>query len=121
VLLPCIGAWQIRTTSERVGVFLYFSAPLVKPGQTQVALWIETDLKAHETGRWDFQGDHGLTAFTQSGAVYGQGTGVAVLDRATSSWRPVTGMPDGNLLGAEGDSLVFSMTGQNILRWVSAR
>ena len=28
-----------------------------------------------------------------------------VFDRATGSWRPVAGMPDGNLLGADGDIL----------------
>ena|SRR5260370_19593679 len=119
--MPSIGAWKIRTTKARVGIFLYYANPLVKPGQSGLTQWIETDLNGKETGRWDFQGDHGLLGFTQSGAVYGQGAGVAVFDRASGSWRPVAGMPDGNLLGADGDSLVFSVRGQNILRWVPAR
>jgi hypothetical protein len=70
--------------------------------------------------RWDFAG-RSLLAFTQSGAIYGQEHDVAVFDRATTNWRPVAGMPDGHLLGADGESLVFSLRGQSVLRWVPAR
>jgi hypothetical protein len=35
-----------------------------------------------------------------------------VFDRAASNWHPVAEMPDGNLLGADGDGLVFSVMGQ---------
>ena len=51
----------------------------------------------------------------------GGGIDVAVFDRATNQWRPVAGMPDGHLLGADGDNLVFSLRGQNILRWVPVK
>jgi len=117
---PVTGGWQLRTSNARVGAIFYVSSILGKWQKPRsVGQWVETDLKGKETGRWDFAAR--LLAFTQSGALYGQEHDVAVFDRATSSWRPVAGMPDGNLLGADGDSLVFSLRGQNILRWVPAR
>ncbi len=80
-------------------------------------IWIETDLKGKELGRWDFAG-RSLLAFTQSGAIYGQEHDVAVFDRSTKRWRPVAGMPGGNLIGADGDNLVFAMKDGSTVRWV---
>jgi hypothetical protein len=118
---PMIGAWQLRTSNSRVGAIFFASSIVGLWQKSRSAVnWVETDLKGKETGRWNFAG-RSLLAFTQSGAIYGQEHDVAVFDRATSSWRPVAGMPDGHLLGADGDSLVFSLRGQNILRWVPAR
>jgi len=118
---PMTGAWQLRTSNGRVGAIFYASSILrtwQKPRSAEQ--WVETDLKGKETGRWDFAG-RSLLAFTQSGAIYGQEHDVAVFDRATTNWRPVAGMPDGHLLGADGESLVFSLRGQSVLRWVPAR
>jgi hypothetical protein len=115
---PMVGAWQLRTSNGRVGAAFYASSIVgmwQKPRSAEQ--WIETDLKGKEIGRWDFAG-RSLLAFTQSGDIYGQDHDVAVFDRATNQWRPVAGTPDGHLLGADGDNLVFSLRGQNILRWV---
>jgi len=120
-VISSIGSWKIRTTKERVGAFLYYANPLVKPGEGEVTQWIETDLNGKETGRWDFRGDYYPLALTQSGALYGQGDGLAVFDRATNTWRPVPGMPDGHLLGADGENLVFWLRGASTLRWVPAK
>lgn len=115
---PIVGAWQLRIVNGRIGALFYASQTL-KPGQRPRAtmLWIETDLKGKELRRLDFAGRI-LLAFTQSGAIYGQERDVAVFDRSTNGWRPVAGMPAGNLLGADGDNLVFNMKNGSTVRWV---
>jgi len=105
---PCVGAWSLRIVNGRVGARFYSSSPM---------MWIETDLKGKEVGRWDFAG-RSLLAFTQTGAIYGQEHDVAVFDRSTNRWRPVARMPAGILLGADGDNLVFYMKDGSTVRWV---
>jgi len=80
--------------------------------------WIETDLKGKEIGRWDFKAGRSLLAFTESGALYGQEHDVAIFDRSSHSWRPVAEMPNGILLGADGNSLVFYLKDGSTVRWV---
>jgi len=107
---PCVGAWSIRIVNGRIGARFCSSSPMI---------FIETDLKGKELGRWDFAG-RSLLAFTQSGAIYGQEHDVAVFDRSTGRWHSVAGMPPGKLLGADGDNLVFSMKDGSTVRWVPA-
>lgn len=116
---PCIGGWQLRVVNGKVGA-LFYGSSLLKPGQESRPMleWVETDLKGKELGRYDVPGAR--FALTQAGNIYAQLHGVRVFERATSSWRPVPGMPDGTLLGADGNSLVFNLKGTNVLRWVPA-
>jgi|ERR1017187_6219206 hypothetical protein len=115
---PCEGGWQLRVVNGKVGA-LFYSSSILKPGQRPrpLAEWVETDLKGKEIGRYDVPAS--MLAFTQGGALYAQlPGGISVFEWATSHWRPLTGMPDGILVGAEGASLVFELRGENTLRWV---
>jgi len=114
---PCTGSWQLRIANGRVGALFYISTAL-KAEQQLRAMWIETELNGKEAGRWDFDAGRDLFAFTQSGALYGQGHDIAVFDRSTNRWHPVVGMPTGNLLGADGDNLVFYMKDGSAVRRV---
>jgi hypothetical protein len=83
--------------------------------------WIEVDLKGKELGRWEVGSEWAPRAFTQSAALYTQGDGaIMVFDRSTKAWRRIAGTPPGYLLGADGDSLVFEISGTRTLRWVPA-
>ena len=117
---PEIGMWQLRVIGDRVGAVMYES-PVYRNGQKYHAmLWVETDLKGRELGRWEVGADPAPQAFTQSGGLYiRDGKQVSVFDRNAKAWRRVPISADGTLLGADGDNLVF-LQGPNTLRWVPA-
>lgn len=77
--------------------------------------WVEISLEGKLIGRWrldDFQ--HVRAGLTTDGNVYLQkGMGprdvaLFTLDRASSSWKPVTSPMNGYFCGVDGDKLVFS-------------
>ncbi|MEO7145316.1 MAG: hypothetical protein ABI165_17615 [Bryobacteraceae bacterium] len=109
---PMIGGWLLRVANGRVGAQI-----------DQRRWWVETGLNGKEIGRWNI-GSGGHLGFTQDGNLYGQNNhdgSIRVFDRSTGVWRPLsTPMPDGYLLGADGNNLVFEMKGGSILRWVPA-
>ncbi len=82
------------------------------------AKWIEVSFDGKLLGQYGL-GSYGILSFqpramTSSGNVYasryqdGSANGYAVLDRSTGTWNQVTGYPKGELIGTDGDNLVFS-------------
>jgi hypothetical protein len=118
---PMVGLWQLRIINDRIGAVFYASSTLREWQKPRPVQWIEVDLKGKELGRWELGSKWVPHAFTQSGALYTQGDGaVMVFDRSTKAWRRIAGTPPGFLLGADGDSLVFEISGTRMLRWVPA-
>ncbi len=118
---PMIGMWELRITNDRIGAVFYASSTLEPCQSRRPMQWIEADLKGKVLGRWEVGAEWLPRAFTQSGALYTQnGDAVLVFDRATKAWRRVAGSPGGDLLGADGDNLVFEAKGTSTLRWVPA-
>jgi hypothetical protein len=117
---PEVGMWQLRLIRDRVGAIIYES-PVYRQGEKNHAMvWVETDLKGQELGRWEVGAHPAPQAFTESGNLYiRESKSVSVFDRATKAWRRVAISADGILLGADGDNLVF-LQGPNTLRWVAA-
>jgi hypothetical protein len=112
LILPSIGLWELRVANEQVEVIL-----------ERAKLWVETDLNGQETGRWD-TGNNGSRprAFTQDGRAWRQaGKQVMVFDRSSGVWsKPVFQVAEGELIGADGNSLVFFMPDKDTLRWITA-
>lgn len=109
---PMVGRWELRVTGEQVDIIMH-----------RAALWVQTDLKGKERGRWDIAHDGGWPfAITQDGkAWHADPHSLTVFDRAAGVWRAVPcDLPSGNLVGAEGNNLVFMLAHQNTLRWVPA-
>ncbi len=116
-----IGGWRIRAAKDRIGMLAHL---------LPVEQWLEIDLEGKLLGRWDFSSpDLKIRAFTSSGAVYAQqaGTGAAsdlmLLDKATRKWNATGATPNGTLLAADGDDLVFRMNDGpgNLLVWIRMR
>ena len=99
----CITALPaIRVANGRIG--MYFPG-----GSKNQRVWVEADLNGKELGRWLVNIDGYPAAVTETGAVYTRGIGgIHLLDRATGKWTPVSIAPLGDLVGAEGESLVFA-------------
>lgn len=101
-VLDFIGLWGLRAAGNRLG-FWIFRDDLAR------IEWIETDLDGTLIGRWKLDKDRGNFAFSSAGVLYADGNGHDGFrfDPATASWKPVLGMPEGLLLGADADSLAF--------------
>lgn len=115
---PMVGLWELRVMGDRVGAVIYKSSIY---GPDEIAgkdmLWVETDLKGKELGRWSI-GAKSPQAFTQSGGLYTRmGGSLSIFDRGIKTWRKVAAPAEGILLGADGDSLVF-LKDTNTLRWI---
>lgn len=110
-----VGHWQMRASKDRIGACLDLGYPR--------AVWIELDLDGTLAGKWEFDRSawrHG--AFTPDGTLYaqkGRSGGIAVLNRASGEFEPVTATPHGWLLGAEGEDLVY-FAAHDHLQWVHA-
>jgi len=115
---PNIGGWQLRVSDRNVVALFYWSS-IYKPGQPERRMlqWVETDLKGKELLRRDLPRTR--FALSKNGDFYGQFDGVSVFDKTNGRWRKVSQAP-GELLGADGNNLVFMMRGSNIARWVPA-
>jgi hypothetical protein len=115
LIMPMLGGWELRVANERVEVILH-----------RPHLWIQTDLKGQEKGRWNTDPNvpngRRPDAVTQDGrAWYADPHYLRVFDRSASVWRTVPfDLPKGNLVGADGNNLVFMLLGQNTLRWMPA-
>jgi hypothetical protein len=80
--------------------------------------WIEVGYGGNLLGLYELNSEGGLSyeapAMTAASGVYAriwkdrQSGWWVVLDRATKSWHKVMGYPRGELIGAEGDYLIFS-------------
>lgn len=92
-----------------------------------VAQWLELDLEGKLLGRWDIGGlNLKVRGFTSSGSVYGQMTDspeLMLLDKTTGKWNKTGATPNGVLLAADGEDLVFRMNDapENLLVWVRMR
>jgi hypothetical protein len=108
LILPMLGGWELRVANERVEVIMH-----------REHLWVQTDLKGQERGRWSYDGRP--SAITQDGRSWRWfGHRLQVFDRS-GVWKAVTfDAPEGNLLGAEGNNLVFLLRDLNTLRWAPA-
>ncbi len=111
LIMPMLGLWELRVANERVEAVLH-----------RPHLWVQTDLNGEEKGRWDIVPNGRPSAVTQDGrAWHKNGLQLQVFTRSTGVWHAVAfDAPDGTLLGAEGNSLVFLLRNQNTLRWVPA-
>ena len=110
LIMPMVGLWELRVANERVEAILH------RPN-----LWVQTDLNGQEKGRWDIALNGRPTAVTHGRAWRREGRQLQAFDRATGVWRAVAfDAPEGTLLGAEGNSLVFLLRDGNTLRWVPA-
>jgi hypothetical protein len=109
-----IGLWRIRVAKDRIGIVLVRHAPA---GQY---FWIEADLDGQEIGHWEVPRGKHPAALTVDGRVYAAGGGLSVLDHATGTWTPVPATAlNENLLGADGNSLVYATRSGNILTRLS--
>jgi hypothetical protein len=105
------GMSWMRAASDRIGVMTY-------PGMvSNTPTWVELDFQGKELGRWTVgasnQGNGGW-AFTADGRLFSWPFDVetrkrtlVVFDRATSTWRAATGGINSQLMGADGNYLVF--------------
>ena len=111
LILPKLGLWELRVANERVEVVLH-----------RAHLWVQTDLNGREMGRWDTQPDGPPWAITQDGKAWRlAGRRLQVFDRSAGVWHEVAfDAPDGRLLGAEGNRLVFLLRDLHTLRWAPA-
>ena len=108
-MIPIRGARTFRAAHDRLGAFLY-------RGMKRPLEWVEIDFHGNIIGRWtlDFKGSP--VAFSKSGNLYRQrNDGIAVFDRASSTWKQIAEPAEGSLLGADGDDLVFKIGDR--LRW----
>jgi hypothetical protein len=105
------GLWGLRIAGGRMGMILRWSGP------DKSTLWLEMDLEGKETGRWITPRGGVPVAMTASGKVYAQTENeILVLDRASGSWKPIQSSSNDRLLGADGDTLIFSIHGMNAIR-----
>lgn len=108
--MPMVGFWRLRVARDRVAALLMLD---------DKRIWLETDLDGKEIGRWPVTREYWGFALTLDGRAYGQDRAALTrLDHATGTWTRISDTPSGRLLGADGNELVFSDRGSNILRWV---
>lgn len=108
-LHPIVGFWSMRAAKDRIGAVLHVG------GFRQT--WVELDLNGNLLGHWtyDVSSEESFqpAAFTASGSLYGNhwiglnNAGICIFDKATSTWKPVPSLPQGHLIGADGDQLVL--------------
>jgi hypothetical protein len=129
-MAPGSQTWQmsncITVGHDRVGLWVYSG---MSGNKTE---WVELSLDGQLTGRWrlDSYSNELRVALTSDGHVFIQyanvnpsGHGIAyellTLDRSSSTWRPVQTAPEGELVSADGDELIFAdrVNGPMHLRW----
>jgi hypothetical protein len=109
VIEQFLGGRLLFVAGERIG----WNATL----HTGARTWIEVSFAGDVLGEYELKTTDGLSLFplamTANGNVYAKifesssAAGFAVLDRSKGVWQKVTGDPGGNLIGSEGDNLVF--------------
>jgi hypothetical protein len=118
VVAPFVGLWRLRAAKDRIGATL-----LVGPSKQA---WVELDLNGTLIGQWTYaQNKQDLvmpSAFDADGKLYGtrringMPAGISMFDKNSGSWKAVSSLPDGHLLGADGLRLVYQTGDQ--LRWL---
>ena len=109
-LQPFDGARCLFSASDRIGF-----VTLASMGGDK---WIEVTFSGELLGQYDL-GSVGRKTFwpvavTTDGGVYGRiyedgsFAGYGLLDKSKAAWSKVTGYPNGKLIGADGDNLMFS-------------
>jgi hypothetical protein len=105
------GMSWMRAASDRIGIMTY-------PGMvSDTPTWVELDFQGKEIGRWKLgasnQGNGGW-AYTSDGRLFAwpynsetKKRTLVVFDKATSTWQPVSGGLNAQLMGADGTDLVF--------------
>jgi hypothetical protein len=115
---PNVGGCQLRNANGRIGALFYATSLLPAGAERRTPEWIETDLRGNVVRRVDTP-KKTVRAFSGDGFLYAMGYrgGYTVLNPTVNSWRIVPGATDGNLLGADGSSLVFQIRGTNRVVW----
>lgn len=123
-VMPNLGAWEIRVVNDSVEAILW-----------REKIWVQTDLTGHQERRWqigptnDQPGQSYLdgptyrpSAITNDGRAWRkEGNQLKLFDRSAGIWNTISSdAPEGILLGAEGDKLVFLLRDNHTLRWVPA-
>jgi hypothetical protein len=118
VVAPFVGHWHLRAAKNRIGAAL-------SVGPFKQA-WVELNLDGQLIGQWTYtQTRHEAmmpSAFDSNGILYGARridgklAGISVFDKSSDSWKPVSSLPNGHLLGADGVRLVYQTGDQ--LRWI---
>jgi hypothetical protein len=110
--------WQrrrITVTKDRVGL------EVVSGNIGNQREWVELDLNGSVTGRWKLDGvGHQRVVLTSDNQVYrdnGQGKSRQLfrLNRATSTWEPMSAPTDSILYGSDGDNLVFAQWPDSVM------
>lgn len=117
VVGPFGGLWRLRAIKDRIGAAL-----LVGPNKQA---WVELNLNGELIGQWVYTGSMNdsvfPSAFDSMGLLYGMHSidrkrvGISVFDKSTSTWKPVSSLPNGFLIGADGTRLVYQKG--DTLRW----
>jgi hypothetical protein len=117
---PVVGGWQLRSANGRIGGLFYASS---RNGTARrMGEWIEVDLLGKVVRQVEIPGKSAV-AFSDDGSLYARGYDgdYSVLNPAGNSWQLFLGEISGNLLGADGGSLVFQIRGTNLLVWSPRR
>jgi hypothetical protein len=116
---PIVGGWALRSANGRIGVLFYSHSVLPAAQTRKTGQWIEVDLHGNVVRRLDVP-QKVVWAFSDNGSLYAleyDGSKYSVFDPLSTTWRAITGIPAGFLLGSDGDSLVFKIRGSNTLVW----
>lgn len=115
---PITGGWQLRSANSRIGGLFYATSVLPAGIEHRMSQWIETDLHGNVVRRVDVP-QKTIRAFSSQGSLYAKENqgGYTVLNPALNSWRTISAVANGILLGADDSSLVFLIRGTNQVVW----
>lgn len=115
---PILGGWQLRSANGRIGGLFYTPSVLKQGIPRRMGQWIEVDLLGKVVRQVEMP-EKTIRAFSDDGSLYAVGYqgGYSVLNPEGNSWQPFPGATGGNLLGADGASLVFLIRGTHLLVW----
>ena len=112
VVMPMLGLWELRVVNDAVDVIFH-----------QAHLWVQTDARGKENGRWKTVPPvYRPSAITSDGKAWAkEGNQLKWFDRSLGVWKAVAfNVPNGSLIGADADSLVFLLSDKRTLRRVPA-
>ena len=119
---PILGGWQLRSANGRIGGLFYTPSVLRYGTPRRMGEWIEVNSLGKVVRQVEMP-EKTIRAFSDDGSLYAKGYqgDYSVLNPGGNSWQPFLGATGGNLLGAEGDSLVFLIRGTSLLVWSPRR
>lgn len=114
--MPILSGWQLCSANGRIGGLFYTPSVLKRGTSRRVGEWIEVDLFGKVVRQVEMR-EKAIRAFSDDGSLYAKGYqgDYSVLSPAGNSWQPFLGPTGGNLLGADGGSLVFLIRGTSLL------